>query len=157
MKLSRLVAPALAALVVAAPAVAAAGLLAGRRPEGLGAPGGRLSPCRTSPNCVCSQAADAAHFIEPLPFPPSATGAMAALRRVVESMERTRIVRADEGYLYAEFASRLLGFVDDVEFALDPAARVIHVRSASRLGSRDFGVNRRRIEEIRARLAAAGG
>jgi uncharacterized protein (DUF1499 family) len=129
--------------------------LAGTRPDGLGLSGGKLAPCRPTPNCVSSQAPDGEHFIEPLRFAGTSAGAMAALQKTLESMERARIIRADPGYLYAEFTSRWLGFVDDVEFALDEGARVIHVRSASRLGRRDFGVNRGRIEAVRARLSGA--
>jgi uncharacterized protein (DUF1499 family) len=148
--------PCLAALVVAAlPAAALASLFAGSRPDGLGVFAGALAPCRPTPNCVSSQAADPEHFVEPLRWTGSAAGAMAALRKAVESMERARVIRAEPGYLYAEFTSRWLGFVDDVEFAVDEAARVIHVRSASRLGRRDFGVNRARVEAIRARLTGA--
>ena len=143
----------LASLAAAAGAVAAAGLLAGRRPADVGQ-GGRLAPCRTSPNCVSSQATDPAHFVPPLSFAGTAPEAMSTLRRVLGSMDRVRVVRTDPDYIYAEFTSRLLGFVDDLEFALDPTASVIHVRSASRLGRSDFGVNRRRVEAIRARLAS---
>jgi uncharacterized protein (DUF1499 family) len=67
-------------------------------------------------------------------------------------MPRTTVVAAETGYLYAEFRSKLMGFVDDVEFLVDPAKGVIHVRSASRLGRRDFGVNRDRIERLRSLL-----
>ena len=68
-------------------------------------------------------------------------------------MERVTVVKAEAGYLYAEFSTRIMGYVDDVEFVLDETAGAIQVRSASRLGSSDFGVNRERIESIRARLA----
>jgi uncharacterized protein (DUF1499 family) len=67
-------------------------------------------------------------------------------------MERTTIIEATDSYLYAEFKSKLMGYVDDVEFYLDPAANVIQVRSASRLGQSDLGVNRQRIETIRQKL-----
>ena len=67
---------------------------------------------------------------------------MAAVRKAVESLPRTTIVFRHSNYLYAEFRSKLLGFVDDVEFFFDGGA--IQVRSASRLGRRDFGVNRNR-------------
>jgi uncharacterized protein (DUF1499 family) len=121
-----------------------------RRPGNLGVTGGRRAPCRRSPNCVSSQAdpSDREHYIAPIPFQGDA---VAALRKAVESMPRTRIISADSHYLYAEFRSRLLRYVDDVEFHFD--GKVIHVRSASRLGRRDFGVNRARIEEIRKVLA----
>ena len=156
MRLAVTASPWLAALLVAAvPAAALASLFAGSRPDGLGVSAGKLAPCRPTPNCVSSQAPDPEHFVEPLPLAGTAAEAMAALRKAVVSMERARVIRAEPGYLYAEFSSRWLGFVDDVEFALDEGARVIHVRSASRLGRRDFGVNRARVDAIRARLAGA--
>lgn len=77
---------------------------------------------------------------------------MANLKTIIQNMERTTIVTEAENYLYAEFKSKLLGFVDDVEFLIDDSAKVIHVRSASRLGQSDLGVNRNRVETIRAKL-----
>jgi len=117
-----------------------------RRPTNLGATNGRLAPCRRTPNCVSSQAdpSDREHYIAPL------RASMAEVRAAVESLPRTRIVLAHRDYLYAEFRSRLLGFVDDVEFFFDGA--IVQVRSASRLGRRDFGVNRARIEQLRKML-----
>jgi uncharacterized protein (DUF1499 family) len=117
-----------------------------RRPANLGVIKGKFSPCRRTPNCVSSQAdpADQEHYVAPIPFKGDA---IAAVRKAVESMPRTRIVSADSHYLYAEFRSRLLRYVDDVEFHFD--GKNIHVRSASRLGRRDFGVNRARVEELR--------
>jgi len=155
-----------AAVAVAAAVGRVAGVFGGSAPE-LGAVAGRLSACKPSPNCVSSQAdpADAVHFIVPLRFPPSIrarsggedaevpAAAFAELRRIVAGGTRVRIVGEAPGYLRAEYRSRIMGFVDDVEFLLDERARVIHVRSASRLGHGDFGVNRARIETIRAQLA----
>jgi uncharacterized protein (DUF1499 family) len=134
------------------------GIFSGKRPDNLGAVRGRLAPCRSTPNCVSSQAdlGDRTHYIEPLRFAGDPARAWAVLEVIVRGMERVNVVHADGAYLYAEFTSRLMGYVDDVEFLLDAAARVIHARSASRLGIRDFGVNRERIETIRGRLAAAG-
>ena len=132
------------------------GLFAGRPPSNLGVTDGRLAPCPRSPNCVASQAAptDAAHFIAPIAFKGDAGAAWRALRQTVAASERVKIVEERDGYLRAEFTTKFIGFVDDVELLLDPPARVIHVRSASRLGYRDFGVNRARIEALRTRLAA---
>jgi len=129
-------------------------VLSWKRPATLGVTGGKLSRCRATPNCVSSQAdpADAEHFIRPIAFEGGTLEAMAAVRKAVEGMPRATVVRHDAGYLYAEFRSRLLGYVDDVEFVHDPAAGVIHVRSASRLGRRDLGVNRERVEALRARI-----
>ena len=80
--------------------------------------------------------------------------AIPELKKVIESMERTKVIDQTSNYLYAEFKSQLMGFVDDVEFYLDPDANVLHVRSASRLGQSDLGVNRKRVEEIRAKLSS---
>jgi uncharacterized protein (DUF1499 family) len=134
----------------------AMGLFAGKPPANLGVKNGRLAPCPRSPNCVASQgdAADAAHYIAPIAFKGDAGAAWRALRETVVAAERVTVVNERDGYLRAEFATKFIGFVDDVEFLLDATARVVHVRSASRLGYRDFGVNRARIEALRARLAA---
>ena len=117
-----------------------------RRPADLGVKNGRLAPCKRSPNCVSSQAdpSDREHHIAPLRV------SVEEVRKAVEALPRTRIVLAHSNYLYAEFRSKLLGFVDDVEFFFDGA--VVQVRSASRVGRRDFGVNRARIEKIRRLL-----
>lgn len=123
-------------------------MFAGQRPKNLGVRDGKLTPCPGTPNCVCSQSDKPGEKIDPLPLV-----AIADLRAVIEAMERTTIVEATEDYLYAEFQSKLMGFVDDVEFCCDRAANVIHVRSASRLGKSDLGVNRQRVEAIRAQLA----
>lgn len=126
-------------------------MFAGKRPHNLGYDNGRLAPCKSTPNCVSSQAdlADAQHYIAPIALKKDA---IAQVRKAVESMPRARVVQAEPGYLYAEFTSKLMGFVDDVEFLYDPAKGVVHVRSASRLGRSDFGVNRDRVERLRALL-----
>jgi uncharacterized protein (DUF1499 family) len=133
------------------------GLLSGRRPDNLGVHNGRFAPPKRTPNCVSSQAdrGDAVHYVEPLRFSGPPARAWAVLKVAVLGMERVRVVHDEPRYLYAEFTSRLMRYVDDVEFALDEKAGVIHVRSASRLGRRDFGVNRERVEALRARMTAA--
>jgi uncharacterized protein (DUF1499 family) len=128
-----------------------------KRPDNLGVQDGRLAPCRRTPNCVSSQAdpADRGHYIEPIVCQGPPAAAMAALQRLVEATPGARVVRATDDYLYAEFRSRVMRFVDDVEFVLDRARGVIHARSAARVGIRDFGVNRARVEALRGALAAA--
>ena len=125
-----------------------------KRPDNLGVKAGRLAPPKSTPNCVSSQAdpADAEHYIAPIPFKGDAAQAMAAVRKAVESMEGAAVIRQDADYLYAEYRTRLMRFVDDVEFVFDANAGLIHVRSASRLGRRDFGVNRARVEALRSRI-----
>ncbi len=114
-----------------------------KRPDNLGVHDGLLAACKRSPNCVSSQAnpADKEHYIAPI------HGSLAAVRKAVESLPRTKVVREGNNYLYAEFRTPLLRYVDDVELFFD--GKVIHVRSCSRLGRRDFGVNRQRVEELR--------
>lgn len=119
----------------------------GKRPTNLGVKDGKLAVCPGSPNCINSQSSDPQSKIDPLPFI-----AIADLKRIIESMDRTTIIEETSNYLYAEFKSKLMGYVDDVEFYLDPSANVIQVRSASRLGQSDLGVNRKRIEDIREKL-----
>jgi uncharacterized protein (DUF1499 family) len=130
-------------------------MFAGNRPTQLGVTDGKLTACPGTPNCVNSQAlaTDSEHAIEPLPLSGDPTATMANLKRAIASMPRTTIIQETNDYLYVEFASKLMGFVDDVEFYIDTDNRAIQVRSASRLGKSDLGVNRKRIEEIRAKLA----
>jgi uncharacterized protein (DUF1499 family) len=130
--------------------------LSGTRPTNLGVKTGKLASCPNSPNCVSSQAPllDKEHHIGPIAYRSDPTLVMTQLKSVINAMPRTKIITETSDYLYAEFTSALMGFVDDVEFYLDPEAQVIHVRSASRLGQSDLGVNRKRIEEIRSKFAA---
>jgi uncharacterized protein (DUF1499 family) len=123
-----------------------------RRPTNLGLKDGHLAACRRTPNCVSSQAdpADREHYIAPIAF----RGSMESLRRAVESMERATVIKAERDYLYAEYRTRLLRYVDDLELYYDQKQGLVHVRSASRLGRRDFGVNRKRVEALRKAIAA---
>jgi uncharacterized protein (DUF1499 family) len=108
-----------------------------------------LAPCPASPNCVSSQATDSEHHVAPLRITGDAAQATDDLRSIIESMPRTRIVAASPTALHAEFTSRIFRFVDDVDLQLDAAAHVVQIRSASRTGYSDWGVNRRRVEAIR--------
>jgi uncharacterized protein (DUF1499 family) len=153
------IAIALAALALLAVAAGQMGLLQGRPPGDLGVSAGRLKRPSGTPNSVSSQAdlfvdhpmRDYAR-IAPLPASGGAQASMARLRGVIERWRGARVVEQRDDYLYARFETRLLRFVDDAEFWYDPAAQAIQVRSASRLGRKDYGVNRARIEAIRARL-----
>lgn len=130
------------------------GLLAGKRPLRLGVTDGQLQPVRTQlSNSVSSTATTDYHRIAPLSGGTNAKASFERLRIAVAAMPGTIIVVDQPDYLYAEFHSRIWHFVDDVEFLLDEPAGVIEVRSASRLGRKDFGVNRARIESIRSTLA----
>jgi uncharacterized protein (DUF1499 family) len=112
-----------------------------------------LPPCPGSPNCVSSQAPDASHRVDPIPIVDDPAASWSRLVKVIGKMKGARIVEEGDGYLHAEFRSALFGFVDDVEFRMDSAGTRIDLRSASRKGYYDFGANRRRVEEIRARFS----
>jgi len=124
----------------------------GERPSNLGVTNGSLATCPASPNCVSSQSQDSKHRLEPLSYAGSAAEAMQQLQAIIAALPRTEIIEATDDYLYVEFTSALMGFVDDVEFYIDSDANLIQVRSASRLGESDLGVNRKRIEAIRQKL-----
>ncbi len=114
---------------------------AGERPNSLGIVNGQLAQCPDSPNCVSSFETRESHQIAPL------EASLEEVRAQVLNMPGAQIIQEEDQYLYAEFTSRLMGFVDDVEF-LEQAGRT-HVRSASRLGHSDLGVNRKRVEALR--------
>ena len=152
---------AIAVLAVLAVLAGQAGLCRGTPPNDLGVRDGKLKPPSMTENSVSSQAflypdhpqrkyAD----IAPLPVKGNGTATVARIKAIVETMDGAQIVRSDPDYLYAQFTTRFMKFVDDVEFWFDPAHQVIQVRSASRVGRADLGVNRERIEAIRAALAA---
>ena len=137
------------------------GLLAGKAPNSLGVKDGRLKPPAKTPNCVSSQAMLYPDHpqknyaaIEPLKFSSDSAVAMNKLADIVQKQERTVLVSRDPSYIYAQSTTALLKFTDDLEFMLDKSAGVIHVRSSSRLGRKDFGVNRARVEAIRAAFSA---
>ena len=119
---------------------------AGEPPQNIGVRDGRLSPCPESPNCVSSFESDEEHSIAAL------DATLAQIQRVVLALDEANIVEQSSDYMYVEFTSRLMGYVDDVEFLYDSASNQTHVRSASRLGYSDLGANRKRIEAIRAQL-----
>lgn len=119
-----------------------------RRPETLGVRDGRLAPCPDSPNCVSTQTDREEIRMKPIPIVGDPADALSQLRNVLSANPRARIVTADDNYLHAEFTSALFRFVDDVEFFVDREQRVIHFRSASRVGKSDLGVNRQRMQSI---------
>jgi len=136
-------------LLAAAPAVVLGVLSAlARRPENLGAIDGQMADCPTSPNCVATQSGGPNQRMTPLRFEDSPQAAMERLKSIVAAMPRAKIVSASDQYLHAEFTSALFRFVDDVEFLIDPGAKQIHFRSASRVGYSDLGANRRRMEAV---------
>lgn len=124
----------------------------GSRPSYLGNPQTALQLCPDSPNCVSSLADEKeSHRVAPLPFQESGENS-ATLSKVIESNPSAEIIVNTNTYIYAEYTSAFMGYVDDVEFLISPSQQRIDVRSASRLGYSDLGVNRERIEELRKQL-----
>ena len=122
------------------------------RPAHLGMTDGKFQPCPDSPNCVSSQSPDKKHFIEPIRYEGTQQQAKDRLMAVIQGMKRSKIVTVTDQYIHAEFTSAFFRFVDDVEFYFDDVSKTLHVRSASRIGRSDFGVNRKRMEELRSRF-----
>jgi len=141
-------------------AVGQFGFLRGSIPDEPGLLDGKLRPPSRTPNSVSSQADlwPAAEYdvdyarIEPIRFSGDPVAAMNRLRDVLKAWPDAAIVEDRPDYIAVEFETRWLRFVDDADFLLDPAGHVIHVRSKSRLGSNDHGVNRKRIEALRRKL-----
>lgn len=119
-------------------------------PDHLGVENGRFAPCPSSPNCVSSFASDEQHRIAPLTFSGSLPEAKVRLYNVITAMPRARVIANTPDYIHAEFRSALWRFVDDVELYFDAENSLIQMKSAARLGYGDGGVNRKRIEDIRA-------
>ncbi len=124
---------------------------AGSAPPNLG----QFAPCPESPNCVSTQANDTIHGIAPILYNADSKTAHKRLLKIIHSLPRTQVVADKEGYVHAQFTSRILRFVDDVEFYFGVEAGKIHFRSASRVGRSDLGVNRKRMEDIRSLFASA--
>ena len=115
----------------------------------------RLKPCPPKPNCVCSRHdASPRHRVEPIAVEGDPAAAFARLKLLLEETSRTEIVTATDDYIHAVCRTRI-GFADDVECLLSSEEGVIHIRSASRLGYSDWGVNRRRVEGLRSRFEGA--
>jgi uncharacterized protein (DUF1499 family) len=119
---------------------------AGEPPQDIGVRDGRLIACPKSPNCVSSYESSEEHAIAAL------DGNLNQVQQILVAMDGANIVEQSNNYLYAEFTSSLMGYVDDVEFLYDAANNTTQVRSASRVGYSDMGANRSRIEAIRTQL-----
>ena len=147
-------------LALAAMAAGQAGLLQGKVPTDLGVHQGKLKPPSATANSVSSQAALYPDHpqrryadIAPLAVRGDGPATLARLQHVVAAMPGARIVDSRPDYLYAQYTTSIMQFVDDVEFWYDPKAQAIQVRSASRVGESDLGVNRKRVEAVRQALA----
>lgn len=117
--------------------------------EQLGVKDGKLAPCPNKPNCVSTQSTDEKNKMESYSYSGTEGEALAKLKEILSNRKRTKIVKEEENYIRAEETSKLLKFVDDIEFYLDGQSKTVHFRSASRTGYSDLGVNKKRMEEIK--------
>ena len=124
--------------------------LSRQNPPQLGIVDGKLRPCPSSPNCVVSEGADAAHITAPLAYRGDRATSERALEAALASLGNTRIQARNADHWHAHSVSRLFRFIDDVEMRFDDARNEVHLRSASRIGYSDMGANRKRIEALRA-------
>ncbi|WP_028316196.1 DUF1499 domain-containing protein [Desulfatibacillum aliphaticivorans] len=131
-----------------------AGMLMLAGPGGASAGDPDIDPCPNSPNCVSTKAdsSDAKHYMAPLDFSGDGAQAMEKLAAIISAMPRTEIVAKTDKYIHAVFSSKIFKFKDDVEILVDEEANQIHFRSASRTGYSDFGMNKKRMEEICAKF-----
>ena len=135
--------------VLLAPIVGFAVLsLSAKRPSNLGVRDGRLADCPSSPNCVATQSGDASQRMDALVFRDDPASAKARLKSVIQALPRMHMVSETDEYMHVEATTALFRFVDDVEFVIDADSKVIHFRSASRVGHSDLGANRKRMTEI---------
>ncbi len=119
---------------------------------------GRLSPCPGTPNCVSSESRDPLFAVAPFPIPKGYQGSpIRLLASIISDIPKTAIVEVREDYLHAEFRSKIFSFTDDVEFLVDREQGVVQVRSASRVGHGDMGVNRKRVEMLRGEYIRQAG
>jgi uncharacterized protein (DUF1499 family) len=128
------------------------GLFSGKPPRNLGVSAGKLAPCPATPNCACSQSEGKSH-VAPLDLGENPDQAWESLQSILSRMPGVTLMEVREDYLYAECATPLMGFVDDLELYRDRPGHLCQVRSASRLGYSDLGKNRQRVEKIRSQLA----
>ena len=124
--------------------------ISNKLPEGLGVTDGALMPCPSSPNCVSTQASsdDTEHYAEPIVYTGDRMKTQLAIESFILSNGNAHLVTSTLGYVHFEIKSPLIGYIDDVEFYLPAADSVVHIRSASRVGYADFGVNRERVRQI---------
>jgi uncharacterized protein (DUF1499 family) len=125
------------------------------KPKDLGMNNGQFKPCPSSPNCVSTQAdtSDEEHYMAPIPYQGSRESAQKKIMAVIDEMPRTKVLKDKENYIHVTFTTRIMRYVDDVEFYLPADDKLIHFRSASRLGYSDMGKNRERMNTVKEKFA----
>ena len=121
-------------------------------PDNLGVRGDKLSPCSKKPNCVSSYENDKKHDIAPLPGGDNPTAELKRAGEIIRTMKGATVITETDTYIHSQYRSSLFGFIDDLELLVDKEEKVIHVRSASRVGYSDLGANRTRVEALRTAM-----
>ena len=118
-------------------------------PKKVGLVEGKLRQCPKSPNCVSTQSIDEKHKIKPIHYNSTLKEAKEKIQNIIKSLKRTKVITETDDYIHIEFRTALFKFIDDIEFYFDDSEKIMHFRSASRVGYSDMGVNRKRMENIR--------
>ncbi len=129
----------------------------GKPPLERGVKDGRLLPCPHTPNCVSSMEKQSEKSVKPLVYQTNRNDARMVMRQILVELGNTTIKEESDDYIWVECRSKLLGFVDDLEVYFPEDEKVVHIRSASRLGYYDFGVNKKRVVDIYERIVKKEG
>lgn len=124
-----------------------------KQPTNLGVQNGQLTPCPGSPNCVTTQSNHPSSKMEAIAYEGTLADNMTKLKNVIEQFSKTNIISEKENYLHVTFGTPIFNYIDDVEFYFDDANKLLHFRSASRIGYSDMGVNKKRMQKVTARFA----
>lgn len=108
-----------------------------------------IKDCPESPNCVSTKATKDTHYVEPIHFNKTPEDFKKFVEQILIKFPRTKLAHLENNYAHIEFTSLIFRFTDDVELFFDPAESKIHIRSASRIGHSDMGVNKKRVLKIK--------
>ncbi len=126
----------------------------GERPKDIGVYDSTFSPCPKTPNCISSDAIDSKHKTNAFELNSAHAENWKAIYNAVDNLPNTKIITFNDRYLHAECSSAVFGFVDDLQLHLRNNTKHVAIKSAARLGYSDFGVNQKRIEQLRNQLLA---
>jgi uncharacterized protein (DUF1499 family) len=122
-----------------------------KRPANLGVTENKLAECPPHDNCVSTFETEPMHAIAPLPFTGTVEAEMQKWMKILSNYPRAKVIKTTTNYIYAEFRSMMWRFIDDVEIFVDETQKLTHIRSASRVGTNDYGMNRNRVEDLKSR------
>lgn len=143
-------------VVLCATIMAQQGMFKRKVHQNTGLVAGGLNPCPDSPNCVGSlYAKDENHFMKPIAYQVSRAKMQQILLNLLKDKKQVEVLQVQENYIHSTFTVSIFKFIDDVEFYLPAEEKLIHFRSASRVGYSDLGANKRRLEKLKQEIEAA--